>query len=65
MAKNFLAKFRRWLERLDLSARFKTIAQIPLVSSRHDTTSTTCHASRDVTWRAVSCCVVRAAPFLF
>ena len=35
-------------------------AKIPLVASRHDTTSTTCRASCDVT-----CCVVRAAPCLF
>ena len=33
-------------------------APIPLAASRHDTTSTTFSASRDVTCRDVSCCVV-------
>ena len=50
----------RWIRTLT-QAKVAGIARIPLVASRHDTTSTTCRASRDVTWRAVSCCVVRAA----
>jgi len=37
-----------------------SIAQIPLVASRHDTTSTTYRASRDVAWRDLTWCVSRA-----